>query len=208
MTNYRSYNNHIYERIKEEIEMEQVLSAYGFEIKKQVCTCPFHTDTKPSMRVYKNSFYCFSCGTGGDVVKFVALYLNISNFEAAKIIAKEFGIRVEINSPIDYAAVKRREIKERKKREFLLWIENTRNVLCDYHRQLLADIEKYRPKTKDDEIDERFIFDTLELEKTCQMLDGLSTDNMNHLILFHKYNSGEVENIERRARDTGYKKTG
>lgn len=36
--------------------------------------CPFHADTRPSLIVYPatQSYYCFGCGAGGDVIDFVA----------------------------------------------------------------------------------------------------------------------------------------
>ncbi|MBP6945187.1 hypothetical protein KBD61_04525 [Patescibacteria group bacterium] len=35
--------------------------------------CPFHLDNTPSLALYEdtNSFYCFGCGKGGDVIRFV-----------------------------------------------------------------------------------------------------------------------------------------
>lgn len=37
--------------------------------------CPFHEEKHPSFYVYPstNSFYCFGCGKGGDVIRFVEL---------------------------------------------------------------------------------------------------------------------------------------
>jgi len=36
------------------------------------CSCPFHgSDRHPSMKIYKDSFYCFTCGKSGDVFTFV-----------------------------------------------------------------------------------------------------------------------------------------
>lgn len=42
-----------------------------------------------------NSFRCFSSGYKGDLIKLVAIINQISNIEAAKLIANEFGIVVE-----------------------------------------------------------------------------------------------------------------
>ena len=35
--------------------------------------CPFHGEKTPSFTVYpeNNSFYCFGCGAGGDVITFI-----------------------------------------------------------------------------------------------------------------------------------------
>lgn len=57
--------------------------------------CPFHDDRKKgsfvstdSMKIWK----CFSCGTGGDGVKFISEYDGISYLEAAFRIGLEFGL--------------------------------------------------------------------------------------------------------------------
>jgi len=43
--------------------------------KGYVGLCPFHEDTNPSLSVntQKNLWQCFSCGTGGDIIRFVEL---------------------------------------------------------------------------------------------------------------------------------------
>jgi len=44
--------------------------------KNYVGKCPLHQERSPSFYVYPetNSFYCFGCHKGGDVIKFVELY--------------------------------------------------------------------------------------------------------------------------------------
>lgn len=46
--------------------------------------CPFHNEKAPSMKIYPktNSFYCFGCNVGGDVIKFVMLYHDLDFKEA------------------------------------------------------------------------------------------------------------------------------
>ena len=41
--------------------------------------CPLHADHKPSFLVdpYKNLFYCYGCGLGGDVIRFAELYHGV-----------------------------------------------------------------------------------------------------------------------------------
>jgi DNA primase len=42
--------------------------------------CPLHRDSRPSSYVNasKNLFYCHGCGRGGDLIRFVELFLNLS----------------------------------------------------------------------------------------------------------------------------------
>jgi len=56
--------------------------------------CPFHNEKSPSFTVHVvHQFYkCFSCGAGGDVVKFVMEKEGISFYEALKSLAERFGV--------------------------------------------------------------------------------------------------------------------
>ncbi len=79
-----------YGTIREHVPMEKVLAAYGIEVRRGKAVCPFHADHRPSMRVYPDGYYCFSCGSGGDVVKFIARMENCPNRDAA-VKAAEIG---------------------------------------------------------------------------------------------------------------------
>ena len=61
-----------YAAIKAAVPMERVLLAYGIRVERGKAICPFHADKRPSMKVYADGYYCFSCGNGGDAIKFVA----------------------------------------------------------------------------------------------------------------------------------------
>ncbi len=56
--------------------------------------CPFHTEKTPSFYVDadKQLFYCFGCGTGGDVFKFLMLYEKLEFPEALRTLAVRYGI--------------------------------------------------------------------------------------------------------------------
>lgn len=57
--------------------------------------CPFHNDTKLGSFVVtdrKGIWKCFSCGVGGDTVKFISLYDGINYLEAAFKLGLRFGI--------------------------------------------------------------------------------------------------------------------
>ncbi|BFJ86744.1 DNA primase [Ruthenibacterium sp. CLA-JM-H11] len=56
--------------------------------------CPFHNEKTPSFVVYPEtqSFYCFGCGTGGDVITFIKKINNVDYVEAVKTLASRAGM--------------------------------------------------------------------------------------------------------------------
>lgn len=71
--------------------------------EKDKCVCPFHDDSKPSMsyNAKQNFVYCFSCGTGGDVITFTEKYHKVSKIEAAKIVCQHNGISIDDETSTD-----------------------------------------------------------------------------------------------------------
>lgn len=66
------------DEIKQSTSMNDVLSKYGlYPNRSGFIVCPFHKDKNPSMKIYKDSFYCFGCGEHGDIFDFVMKYENI-----------------------------------------------------------------------------------------------------------------------------------
>jgi DNA primase len=60
--------------------------------------CPFHTEKTPSFTVSpdKQIFYCFGCGTGGNVFSFLMKQEGLSFPETARRLAKRYGIDLPI----------------------------------------------------------------------------------------------------------------
>jgi DNA primase len=66
--------------------------------------CPFHTEKTPSFYVdaEKQLFYCFGCGAGGDVFKFLMLYEKVEFPEALRTLAGRYGIPIpEPGGPVN-----------------------------------------------------------------------------------------------------------
>ncbi|MDD4821533.1 MAG: DNA primase [Bacteroidales bacterium] len=59
--------------------------------------CPFHNERTPSFSVSqaKGICKCFSCGKGGNVIHFVMEHEQLSYYEAARWLAKKYGIEIE-----------------------------------------------------------------------------------------------------------------
>ena len=58
---------------KERAKSIPIRSLITTEIKLNKTICPFHNDTNASLHIYDNtnSYYCFVCGVGGDVIDFI-----------------------------------------------------------------------------------------------------------------------------------------
>ncbi|MCI9552450.1 MAG: hypothetical protein HFE94_02810 [Acutalibacter sp.] len=63
----------IFETAKATISVRQAAEYYGLKLSRdQMVSFPFHDDRTPSMKLNEDYFYCFGCGTKGDVIDFVA----------------------------------------------------------------------------------------------------------------------------------------
>ena len=69
--------------------------------KNMVGLCPFHNEKSPSFNVYpeNNSFYCFGCGAGGDVITFIRKIENLDYIEAVKMLADRVGLQMPARCP-------------------------------------------------------------------------------------------------------------
>ena len=78
-------------------DIEDVVQSYvQLRRRGRTCTglCPFHTEKTPSFVVYPEtqSFYCFGCGAGGDVITFIKKISNLEYVEAVKLLASRAGM--------------------------------------------------------------------------------------------------------------------
>jgi len=86
------------DQLKSQVRIEDVVGEY-VKLRKSgpsryMGLCPFHSEKTPSFTVHVvHQFYkCFSCGAGGDVVKFVMEKDGLSFWEALKQLAERYGI--------------------------------------------------------------------------------------------------------------------
>src|SRR5512132_4051774 len=76
--------------------------------------CPFHDERTPSFGINpaEKLFYCFGCGTGGDVFRFVELTEGVDFKGALEQLADRYGVQLEVVEA-DPAAAERRRERER-----------------------------------------------------------------------------------------------
>ena len=62
----------LFELVKQNICVPDAAEHYGLQINRNgMCSCPFHEDRHPSMKLNERYFYCFGCGATGDVIDLV-----------------------------------------------------------------------------------------------------------------------------------------
>jgi hypothetical protein len=100
-------------------ELIEVLRREGVELKQKGRVlwgrCPLHQDSSPSFKVdpERQTFHCFGCGAGGDVISFVQARRKVSFTEALGIL----GIRSGRTTRPDPDESKKRELVK----AFRLW---------------------------------------------------------------------------------------
>ncbi len=82
--------------------------------KTRVGLCPFHGEKTPSFTVYpeNNSFYCFGCGAGGDVITFVKKIEHLDYMDAVRYLAERAGMEMPRTEADDGASKLRRRVLE------------------------------------------------------------------------------------------------
>ncbi len=124
------------EELKFHNDIETVVSSY-VQLKKKgrisVGLCPFHSEKTPSFTVYpeSQSFYCFGCGAGGDIIGFIRRIENLSYVEAIRLLAERTGMQVPDEAADDKEAMLKTAI-----------LEMNREAAHFFHEQLMAPVGK------------------------------------------------------------------
>ena len=88
------------EAVKERADIVDVVGEHVVLKKKGrefVGVCPFHDDRSPSMTVSpaKQFYYCFSCGAGGNAIKFLMELQRISFSDVVLELARKYQLPIE-----------------------------------------------------------------------------------------------------------------
>lgn len=141
--------------LRQSSDIVSVMSSY-VNIKRTgrdyVCACPFHSEKTPSCHIYteSQSFYCFGCGAGGDVITFIRLIERLDYVESVKFLAQRAGLSLPDDEFTDSGANKRVRMLEMNReaaryfRDVLLSPEGKEGLDYLYQRQLTPNtIRKY-----------------------------------------------------------------
>ena len=105
------------ERVAAASDIVEIIGGY-FPLKRAGSSwralCPFHREKSPSFNVspQKQAYYCFGCGAGGSVFKFVMEYERIDFATAVRRLAQKAGITI-LEDEAATGDDQRRELRQR-----------------------------------------------------------------------------------------------
>ena len=159
----------LFELVKQNICVPDAAEHYGLQVNRNgMCSCPFHEDQHPSMKLNERYFYCFGCGATGDVIDLVARLFGLNSYEAAQKLAQDFGI--DPDKPPAAVALKKPYPLARAFRNDEMYCQR---VLCDYLHLLERWKVEYAPQSPEDELDDRFVEACHMIEYVNDLLDVL-----------------------------------
>ena len=167
-------NTDIFEEIKNKIDIADVAEFYGLELdKRNKCVCPFHHEKTASFQVYpkSQSFYCFGCGVGGDVIDLTAKLFDLSPIQAAKRLNSDFSLGLNL-APHKQTRAETAENEKRQRKKVLIsswdsWKNKALKQLISRERFYKQAQKRFAPKHPNDEFNPIFV-------KACQSLEYLS----------------------------------
>lgn len=159
----------IFEAVKQSVTTRQAAERYGIRVERNgMCRCPFHNDSTPSMKLDRR-YYCFGCGTTGDVIDFVSRLRGIGSKEAAILLAQDFAIPYE-----DGTGKTSKPRQQNTDEQNYQYMERyCFRVLLDYYRLLCRWKEDYAPQTPEDGFDPRFVEALQRISLIEYLLDEL-----------------------------------
>ena len=108
------------EELKYRNKIDDVISSY-VNLKRtgsnKTGLCPFHSEKTPSFTVFTNTetFHCFGCGAGGDVITFIMRAENLEYTAALEFLAKRAGMEMPVDDEHKSEMLKRSRILEMNK---------------------------------------------------------------------------------------------
>ena len=83
-----------YESLKKAVTPRELLERLSVDVTATgFALCPWHDDAKPSMKIYTDHVYCFSCNRYGDIIDLARAFTGSeTHSEAARFIISEFNL--------------------------------------------------------------------------------------------------------------------
>lgn len=174
--------------VRDKPDIVETIENQGVPLRKRgkylwgLCPLPGHIEKTPSFKVdlEKQSFYCFGCHEGGDVIAFIQKYKNLSFKEALKYL--------DINNK-PYRPDLRELRKHTLVKTFRQWCQEYFNDLADLYRCL----QKAKKTVKTiEEAETLAVFFHRESSWLYQMEILTSSDDEEKLQLYESFINGFI----------------
>ena len=160
----------IFDAVKSRVTPRMAADRYGLHVSRNgMVRCLFHDDTNPSMKLYDDHYHCFGCQATGDVIRLTAKLFGITDQEAAKKLAEDFGVQNEQTEEKTSVLAKLSRFREQSEQERLCF-----RAMRDYLHLLEGWRTTYAPKTPEEELDDRFVEALLMTDCIEYLLDILT----------------------------------
>lgn len=198
----------VFAEIRERVPIAEAFAIYGLHPNRAgFVSCPFHIEKTSSLKLYADSWFCFGCQLGGDVVKLVERVEGLRPIDAARRIYADFDLGLFPDRPLTtaertqaHATRKRREANRARLRDFDAWELWAANTIVSYLTHLDYWRWFYAPALPEDQWHPKFCealpdIDKWEAVYVDVFVDGTYADKVN----FWKKHQGEVTQIARIA---------
>lgn len=159
--------------------------------KEYFGNCPLHTDKTPSFSITpdKNMFYCFSCGRGGGIVKYLMEYESLDFDNAVEKASKLASFDLSKICQSETVKINRDLRNSKRTKDKIIHSILDKSIL-----------EKYKKDVIDEWLDEGIRQEEIDLF-------GVRIDDKGNRIIYPVYDiNGNLINIKGRTRYKNYKK--
>lgn len=156
------------DEIKATVNIIDVIHSYGFAVdRKNNMVCPFHKEKTGSLKVYpeNNSWHCFGCGAGNDVIDFVMKMENITFPQAIKRLGGE-DVSQKQKEVIRQRKLLQKQLEKERKQ-----IESDYIRALDEYVRLDRNFIEYSPKNQQEPLHPLFIEALQHIEYQKYLLD-------------------------------------
>lgn len=130
-----------YAAVRDSVTTREFAETAGIQVNRSgFCSCPFHSDRTPSLKIYdEGGWYCFSCNRGGSVIDLAAALYNTDILTAAQMLSDTFYLGLDFHNrkppnAAEMAQIRRRRQLVEARRLFESWRERTALQLAQAHR--------------------------------------------------------------------------
>ena len=175
-----TWMNWLAESVKNAVPILEAASTYGLAAnQKGFVRCPFHDEDTPSLRLYEqtNTFYCFGCGVGGDVISLVCKLFVLGYRQTLIKLDQDFHLGLVVagsdhrNMTTAVTAFREKTLREIKLQQ--LYRDHYRSVVSWY--RYLKSHMNFHPATIADSLDPRFVLMLHQLPRIEAWLDEFLT---------------------------------